>query len=366
MIFNFKRLRLDTQDLPEGTGGGSAGLETARKGLEDKSASLWKNKSPICKIKSMCLTQQKAALDQNLKATQDERDKLNAALEARKDELAKRVADLSSQNDALAQQLRATQQAKDAEIAALKSTHDQLISSLKSEIASGEIAVTQLKDKLTVQLVDKILFDSGRADIKESGQQVLLRIGDILKKVQDKDIRIEGHTDNVPIGGALAQRYASNWELSTARATTVVRFLQDKAGIDPKRLIAAGYGEQHPVAPNDTEAHRAQNRRIEIALIAEETASAPAAVVAVVQRRPRVTLNCLLHDASATKRRPKKHSASSGSSFGLFIAACKASFLLPSTSIRRSRQRRGSPRAAHRCRRRRFAAQRPRRFYSDG
>ena len=82
----------------------------------------------------------------------------------------------------------------------------------------------------------------------------------------------------MPIGGALAQRYASNWELSTARATTVVRFLQDKGGIDPKRLIAAGYGDVHPVAPNDTEQHRAQNRRIEIALIAEETASAPASV----------------------------------------------------------------------------------------
>jgi chemotaxis protein MotB len=248
----------------------SAGLETTRLVLEKQVADL-QNQINV-------LTQQKTALAQNLKATQDERDKLNTALEARKDELAKRVADLSSQNDALAQQLRVTQQAKDAEIAALKSTHDQLISSLKGEISSGEIAVTQLKDKLTVQLVDKILFDSGRADIKETGQQVLLRIADILKKVQDKDIRIEGHTDNVPIGGVLAQRYPSNWELSTARATTVVRFLQDKAGIDPKRLIAAGYGEEHPIALNDTDEHRAQNRRIEIALIAEETASAPVSV----------------------------------------------------------------------------------------
>jgi len=224
------------------------------------------------------LAQQKTALDQNLKATQDERDRLNTALQARKDELARRVADLSSQNNALNQQLRDMEQAKEAEIAKLKSTHDQLIASLKGEISNGEIAVTQLKDKLTVQLVDKILFDSGHADIKESGQKVLLRIADILKKVQDKDIRIEGHTDNVPIGGALAQRYPSNWELSTARATTVVRFLQDEAGVDPKRLIAAGYGQEKPVAPNDTEANRRQNRRIEIALIAAETASAPVAV----------------------------------------------------------------------------------------
>jgi len=221
------------------------------------------------------LEQQKSALDQNLKATQTERDQLNAALQARKDELAKRVADLSSQNEGLARQLRETEQAKEAEIARLKSTQDQLMNSLQAEIAAGEIAVTQLKGKLTVQLVDKILFDSGRADIKTTGQQVLSRIGDILKKVQDKDIRIEGHTDNVPIGGALAQRYPSNWELSTARATVVVRFLQEKAGIDPKRLIAAGYGEQRPVSPNDSDVNRAANRRIEIALVAPEAASAP-------------------------------------------------------------------------------------------
>lgn len=250
----------------------SAALETARKALADTSAQLEKQVADLQNQVNV-LTQQKAALDQNLKATQDERDKLNASLQSSKSELAKRVAELSSQNDALNQQLRETQQAKDAEIAKLKSTHDQLVASLQGEIANGEIAVTQLKDKLTVQLVDKILFDSGSAEIKPTGQQVLARIAEVLKKVQDKDIRIEGHTDNVHIGGALAQRYPSNWELSTARATTVVRFLQDKAGIDPKRLIAAGYGEQRPVAPNDTDANRAQNRRIEISLVAPEAAS---------------------------------------------------------------------------------------------
>jgi chemotaxis protein MotB len=256
-------------------------LDADRKSLGDKSKTLAQQVSDLQNQVNI-LTQAKASLDQNLKATQSERDKLNASLQSSKSELAQRVAALSSQNDALNKQLRDTEQAKEAEIAKLKTTHDQLISSLQGEIANGEIAVTQLKDKLTVQLVDKILFDSGRADIKESGQQVLARIGEILKKVQDKDIRIEGHTDNVPIGGALAQRYPSNWELSTARATVVVRFLQDKAGIDPKRLIAAGYGQERPVAANDTDAHRAQNRRIEIALVAEEKVSAPMSVPTAV------------------------------------------------------------------------------------
>ncbi len=80
---------------------------------------------------------------------------------------------------------------------------------------------------------------------------------------------MEGHTDNVPIGSRLAERFPSNWELSTARATTVARYLQDK-GIDPKLLSACGYSEFRPVSPNDTDENKAKNRRIEIALIPKD------------------------------------------------------------------------------------------------
>jgi chemotaxis protein MotB len=160
---------------------------------------------------------------------------------------------------------------KDEEINKLKGTYDQLVGGLKNEIANGQIQVTQLRDKLTVNMVDKILFDSGRSDIKPTGMEVLGRIGDVLKKVADKDIRVEGHTDNVPVGSRLRQRYPTNWELSTARATNVVRFLQEKGGVDPTRLIAAGYSEYHPVSSNDTEEGQADNRRIDIVLIARET-----------------------------------------------------------------------------------------------
>jgi chemotaxis protein MotB len=156
---------------------------------------------------------------------------------------------------------------KDAEIAKLRGTYDQLVGSLKNEIANGQIQVTQLKDKLTVNLVEKILFDSGKAQIKPSGMEVLHRIGDVLKGVQDKDIRIEGHTDNVPVGPRLRERYPTNWELSTARATNVVRYLHETAGVDPTRLIAAGAGEYHPVASNDTPEGQADNRRIDIVLV---------------------------------------------------------------------------------------------------
>jgi chemotaxis protein MotB len=91
-------------------------------------------------------------------------------------------------------------------------------------------------------------------------------VGGVLKTVTDKQIRIEGYTDSVPISGALQSKFPSNWELSTRRATTVLRYLQDSAGIDGKYLSAVGYGPHRPVAANDTEQGRSENRRIEIVL----------------------------------------------------------------------------------------------------
>lgn len=198
-------------------------------------------------------------------------------------------AQLQKQLDALAQQKAALDEAtkaKEAEIARLKGTYDQLVDSLKGEISKGEIQVTQLKGKLSVNLVEKILFNSGQAQIKESGMEVLDRIGEILKKIQDKDIRIEGHTDNVPLGRKLRERYPTNWELSTARATNMVRYLQEKVGVDPHHLIAVGYGEYRPVASNDTEEGRTQNRRIEIALVASEKPATPHKTAASSQAVP--------------------------------------------------------------------------------
>lgn len=155
-------------------------------------------------------------------------------------------------------------------MAEMKQTYDSLVSELNDEIKKGEIAVTQLKDKLSLSMVEKILFDSGSSDIKQNGKAVLDRVAEILRKVTDKQIRIEGHTDNVPIGPVLAAKFPTNWELSTARSTTVVRYLQDK-GIDPALLSAAGYSEYRPVASNETDEGKEKNRRIEIVLIPLDT-----------------------------------------------------------------------------------------------
>ena len=126
-----------------------------------------------------------------------------------------------------------------------------------------------MENRLSVAMVAKILFPSGEAEITPEGIEVLTRIGEILKSTRGKIIRVEGHTDNVRIAPQLQQKFPTNWELSTTRATNVVRFLQDKVGIEGARIRAVGMSEYHPVASNETHDGRIQNRRIEIVLLPE-------------------------------------------------------------------------------------------------
>lgn len=178
-----------------------------------------------------------------------------------------RIFDLQTQLDKVAQEKMETVRDKEEEISMLKGTYDGLVSELNREIKDGEITITQLKDKLTLSMVDKILFDSGSAAVKKEGKLVLDRVGEIIGKTADKEIRVEGHTDNVPIGYTLVDKFPTNWELSTARATNVVRYLQESAGVDAAVLSASGYSEFRPVDSNETEEGRARNRRIEIVLL---------------------------------------------------------------------------------------------------
>ncbi len=188
-------------------------------------------------------------------------------------ELAFRLAEVERQRAEIAAELEAklaeVSKQKEEEIARLKETYEQLAAGMREEIEQGQVKVTQLADRLSVSMVEKILFPSGQAEITPRGLKVLERVGTVLKNTKGKVIRVEGHTDNVPIAGELAKTYPTNWELSTARATNVVRFLQEKVGIEPERLQAVGLSEYRPVASNKTPAGRAQNRRIEIALMPE-------------------------------------------------------------------------------------------------
>lgn len=158
-------------------------------------------------------------------------------------------------------------QQKTGEISELDKTRREIESSLKDQIAQKDIKLEEIEGKLKVTFVDKILFDSGSVMIKPKGQEVLLKLADSFRDNKGQNIAVEGHTDDVQIGAALLERFPTNWELSTARATAVVRFLQEKGNIEPARLTASGFSFYRPVATNETPEGREQNRRIEIILV---------------------------------------------------------------------------------------------------
>jgi len=212
--------------------------------------------------KNKDLTSENTAVKTQLKRVTAEKEELNSVLNAKSDELSKKVTALRNENEELKKSKEKVQQTS--------KTYETMLEKMKSEVAEGQVTITELKGKLTVNMVDAILFDSGQSEVKKRGQEVLEKLVDVLKDVKGKVIRVEGHTDNVQIHGSLAKKYPSNWELSSARAINVTRYLQ-KAGIDPAMLSTAAYGEYRPVAPNDTKEGRAKNRRIEIVLVNKDS-----------------------------------------------------------------------------------------------
>jgi chemotaxis protein MotB len=198
-----------------------------------------------------------------------------------KNDLTLELSRLKQQNAVLDRELKTKigeiSKEKEEEIDRLTSAYEELVADLQKEIADGQIQITQLADRLSVSMVDKILFPSGKAEITPEGLEVLERVGKILKSTKDKIIRVEGHTDNVGIHPNLQKIFPTNWELSTARATNVVRFLQEEIGIDGARLQAIGMSEYYRVASNRTESGRSQNRRIEIILLPESSEIEPEA-----------------------------------------------------------------------------------------
>jgi chemotaxis protein MotB len=213
--------------------------------------------------------------DQRDKAVED-KEELDRILKSRSDtlsqsivDLRRRVDDLETENERLKAENASLVKAREEQVRKVSSIYESLLEKMKSEISQGQVTISELKGKLTVTMVDAILFDPGKAEVKKGGREILGKIASILKDLSDKSIRIEGHTDNVPISRALAQRYPTNWELSAARAINVTRFLQEQ-GIDPGNLSAVAYGEWKPVATNDTAEGKAKNRRIEIVLVPKE------------------------------------------------------------------------------------------------
>jgi len=139
----------------------------------------------------------------------------------------------------------------------------KLVTQFKALTDSGKLQVEIRENRMIVRLGDKILFDPGKTDLKPEGKDALGQVTTVLKEIANRNFQVAGHTDNIPIKSG---RFRSNWDLSTARAVEVVNFMI-ATGMEPKRLSAAGYADQAPVAPNDTSDNKAKNRRIEITLV---------------------------------------------------------------------------------------------------
>jgi len=197
-----------------------------------------------------------------------------SALKSRVSDLETMLEDIRHESAELAEQIRL----REERVAQVQSTQDEIVAKLQQEIDDGQIQVERLQGQLRVDMVDEILFDSGEAALKPAGKKVLQKLASVLAG-SDRQIRVQGHTDDVPITGRLAATFPTNWELSAARAVNVVRFLQEGASLDPAHLSASALSQYRPRVPNDGLEGRQKNRRIEILLepaVEELVAEAPA------------------------------------------------------------------------------------------
>jgi len=197
-----------------------------------------------------------AGLEQAVRSSKEEIARLNSVISGDKITIDR----LKRQQMELLQETELTK----TELDRMKSTYDALISDLKQQITNKEVTIEKFQKRISVTFVDRILFDFGKASISPEGRSVLKKVGNILKGVKDRTIRVVGHTDDVPISPEFRWKFPSNWELSAARAASVVRYFQKEIGLDPRNLEAVGRAFYDPVASNDTPEGRAQNRRVNI------------------------------------------------------------------------------------------------------
>jgi chemotaxis protein MotB len=156
------------------------------------------------------------------------------------------------------EELRKAQEASQKRAELLKS----LVAKFKKMIDAGDLKIVMRDGRMVLQLRNDVLFDSGKVDLKPAGKDALQEVAGVLTTLTDRKLQVVGHTDNRPIA---TERFPSNWELSAARAISVVKFLGTQ-GVKAEMLSAAGYSEHDPVASNDNDEGRAKNRRIEIVL----------------------------------------------------------------------------------------------------
>lgn len=210
--------------------------------------------------------------DQKLAEIED----LKAQLEDLKDKYEGMIDELQSDNDEMKGKLDELTAAKISLEDLVKQLNKQseqakkrlemfqnMLAKFKSLIEAGKLKVKIRDGKMVLELPSAVLFPSGSAVLSEEGQATLAEVAPVLSSIPDREFQIVGHTDNVPIK---TKKFPSNWELSTARAVSVVKFLQEH-GVSPEQISAGGYSEYKPVADNETTEGKAENRRIEIVVM---------------------------------------------------------------------------------------------------
>lgn len=193
----------------------------------------------------------------------------NAELTARLQALGQEVEGLETERSSLSTTLSETQRAleelreRERQQAERLATFRQMLERFRAMIDAGRLRVRIVRNRMVVELPDNVLFDSGEAELKDTGRATLAEVAEILKTIEGRQFQVAGHTDSIPIA---SRRFPSNWHLSAARAVTVANFLIEQ-GMPADRLSAAGYADTQPVDSNETDEGRSHNRRIEIGLV---------------------------------------------------------------------------------------------------
>lgn len=196
---------------------------------------------------------------ERLTELEEENQQMRGLLEAQGRDLS----DMGSLRDGLQQELADARARAEANRARLESMR-RMAAAFRDMVAAGQLRVRIVRGNMVVELPEGILFDSGRANLREAANATLEQVANVLASVPNRNFLVAGHTDNIPVGRR--SRYDSNWELSAARGVAVVRFLAAH-GLTAERLAAAGYADTQPVASNSDDEGRAQNRRIEIIVL---------------------------------------------------------------------------------------------------
>jgi chemotaxis protein MotB len=205
-------------------------------------------------------------MNEDLEGLRAERD----ALRGRVDEITGEKEAAARRNAELEKEIASLRTETEADRERLESSYEGLLLSLREEVDQKTVEIQRYRNALTINIMNHIFFDSGKAEIKKDGFSVLDRIASIVKSLPEKIVKIEGHTDNVPIGARLKAWYPTNWELGAARASAVARYFIGVHKIDPSKIVTISYAFYRPLVPNTSAANRAKNRRIEIVLADRE------------------------------------------------------------------------------------------------